>query len=183
MDKGKLQGLFSRHVKGRVPKRLRDTVLLRAFGLLKIPLLFSVQPTIIELTDEKAVVRIKLGRWTRNHWGSMYFGTLAIGADCAVAMTAIHHIWQLDAHNVQLIFKDFHASFLKRPDGHVLFICDEGLQAKARVEAARDGDERQNLTLKGRAVLERKPLEPVAEFALTLSLKRKAGASIGRGKN
>jgi hypothetical protein len=173
MNPQTLQDLFSRHVAGKVPKRLRDTVLLRAFGLVRIPLLFSVQPTIVELTDERAAVKIKLNRWTRNHWGSMYFGTLAIGADCAVAMTAMHHIWKLKAHDVQLIFKDFHADFLQRPDGDVLFVCEEGRKAEALVKAARDSDERQNLTLKGHAELVKKPGVPVAEFRLTLSLKRK----------
>lgn len=182
MDHSKLQELFSGYVAGSVPKKLRDTFLLRAFGFLRIPLLFSVQPTILQLSDEQAVVRIKLSRWTRNHWGSMYFGTLAIGADCAVAMTAMHHIWCLDAKDVQLIFKDFQAKFLKRPDGNVLFICDEGLKAKELVEAAIDSSERQNLTLKARAVLEKKPEESVAEFALTLSLKKK-GAPQGASRN
>ncbi len=174
MNRAKLQGLFNDYVKDAVPQKLRDTLLLRVFGLVRIPLLFSVQPTVKELNDERAVVKIKLSRWTRNHWGSMYFGTLAIGADCAVAMTAMHHIWKLEAHDVQLIFKDFHASFLKRPDGHVLFICDEGLKARELVERARTSGERENLTLKARAELENEPGEPVAQFALTLSLKRKA---------
>lgn len=174
MDRSKLQGLFNDYVKGAVPQKLRDTALLRLFGLVRIPLLFSVQPTVLELSDERAVVKIKLNRWTRNHWGSMYFGTLAIGADCCVAMTAMHHIWKLKAQDVQLIFKDFTASFLKRPDGHVLFICDEGLRARELVEKARESGERENLTLKGRAVLESAPDVSVAEFTLTLSLKRKA---------
>ncbi len=173
MNRSKLQELFSTYIADSVPKKLRNTVFLRAFGLLRIPLLFSVQPTILELSDERAVVRIKLSRWTRNHWGSMYFGTLAIGADCAVAMLAMHHIWKLQANDVQLIFKDFQASFLKRPDGHVLFICDEGLKARELVAMASESHERQNLTLKARAVLEKKPEEPVAEFSLTLSLKKK----------
>jgi hypothetical protein len=173
MDRSKLQTLFDNYIQSPVPRKLRDTFFLRLFGLFKIPLLFSVQPTILELSDERAIVRIKLSRWTRNHWGSMYFGTMAIGADCAVAMVAMHHIWRLQAKEVQLIFKDFHADFLKRPDGHVLFICEEGQQARDLVIAARDSDERQNLTVKARAVLERKPEEPLAEFALTLSLKRK----------
>jgi len=174
MDRTKLQGLFNDYVKDAVPQKLRDTALLRLFGLVRIPLLFSVQPTVIELSDERAVVKIKLNRWTRNHWGSMYFGTLAMGADCCVGMTAMHHIWKLKAQDVQLIFKDFTASFLKRPDGHVLFICDEGLRARELVEKARESGGRENLTLKGRAVLESEPDVSVAEFTLTLSLKRKA---------
>lgn len=173
MSKPLLQELFTEHLAGRIPKKLRDTTLLRLFGLVKIPLLFSVNPTVLQLDDERAVIRIKLNRWTRNHWGSMYFGTMAIGADCCVGMVAMHHIWKLQAQEVQLIFKDFHASFLKRPDGHVLFICDEGLKARDLVKAALESDERQNLTLKGRAVLEKNPAEPVAEFTLTLSLKKK----------
>lgn len=179
----KLQNLFNEYVKPTIPKKLRDTALLRLFGLVRIPLLFSVSPTVVEITDERAVVRIKLNKWTRNHWGSMYFGTIAIGADCAIAMTAMHHIWALGAQDVQLIFKDFQASFLKRPDGHVLFICDEGLKARDLVLAAQKSGERQNLTLKGRAELESNPGEPVVEFALTLSLKRKPGkeASPGTG--
>lgn len=174
MDRAKLQGLFNDYVKKTVPQKVRDTFLLRIFGLVRIPLLFSVQPSVLELNDERAVVKVKLNRWTRNHWGSMYFGTLAMGADCAVGMTAMHHIWVLEASDVHLIFKDFQASFLKRPDGHVLFVCEEGLKVKELVEAAQASGERQNLTVKARAVLESDPDEPVAEFALTLSLKRKA---------
>ena len=173
MEKAKIQELFSQHIAGNIPPKIRNTLLLRAFGLVKIPLLFSVQPTVVELSDERAVVRIKLSRWTRNHWGSMYFGTLAMGADCAVGMIAMHHIWKNKANKVQLIFKDFRVDFLKRPDGDVLFICDEGEKTEKTVLAARDGDERQNVAIKGRAVLEKKPDEPVAEFQLTLSLKRK----------
>ena len=77
----RLQSLFEEHLANRIPPKIRNTVLLRAFGLVKIPLLFSVSPTIAELTDEKAAIKIRLNRWTRNHWNSMYFGTLAIGAD------------------------------------------------------------------------------------------------------
>lgn len=182
MDRSKLQELFSGYVKSAVPKKLRDTFLLRAFGLVRIPLLFSVSPTIVELSDERAAVRIKLSRWTRNHWGSMYFGTMAIGADCVVGMLAMHHIWCLEADDVQLIFKDFQANFLKRPDGHVLFVCEEGEAAKKLVEAAQNSSERQNATLKGRAVLEKNPNEPVMEFALTLSLKKSSKALATRKK-
>lgn len=173
MDKIKLQEFFGDVVTQTIPKKVRDTAILRAFGLVRVPLLFSVQPTIVELSDERAVVKVKLSRWTRNHWGTMYFGALAIGADCVVGMLAMHHIWKLKAHKVQLLFKDFQANFLKRPDGHVLFICEEGAQAKELVEAARNSRERQNLTMKARAVVEGRPEETVAEFALTLSLKRK----------
>ena len=175
METNKIQELFSKHIVGNVPPKMRNTFLLRTFGLVKIPLLFSVQPTVLELSDERTVVRIKLSRWTRNHWGSMYFGTLAMGADCAVGMMAMHHIWKNKAQKVQLIFKDFRANFLKRPDGHVLFICEEGNQTKTAVLAARDGGERQNVTIKARAVVESNPEEPVATFELTLSLKRKGG--------
>ena len=58
--------------------------------------------------------------------------------------------------------------------GHAIFLCDEGLKARDAVVQARETGERVNVTLKARAVLEKNPEDPVAEFALTLSLKKKA---------
>lgn len=174
MDKTTARKLLTGYLGGKVPKKLRDTFLLRAFGFLRIPLLFSIQPSVLELDDEHAVVRVKLSRWTKNHWGSMYFGTLAMGADCAVGLLAMHHIWCLEADDVALLFKDFHADFLKRADAHVLFICDEGLKAKELVERAVATGERQNASLSARAVSEKNPSEVLATFTLTLSLKKKS---------
>src|SRR4051794_12547209 len=58
---------------------VREKFYLRAFGFFKVPLIFYVAPSIVELSDRRCVIRVPLNRRTRNHLGSMYFGTLAVG--------------------------------------------------------------------------------------------------------
>jgi hypothetical protein len=173
MDWEKLRHVISERMDPFLSPRLKATALLRGFGLAYIPLLFSVAPKVVELSDARAIVRIPLNRWTRNHLKSMYFGALAIGADCVGGLLAVHHIRQRRAKNVQLSFKNFRADFLRRPEGDVLFICEAGAEIATLVEEVLASGERRNLTVKSHAVLAEKPEERVAAFELTLSLKRK----------
>lgn len=66
----------------------RATLGLRLFGLLRIPMLFYVRPRVTEISPERITVRIPLRRRTKNHHGSMYFGALGVGADCAAGALA-----------------------------------------------------------------------------------------------
>ncbi len=164
---------FITQVEGMIPASWKATAMLRGFGLMNIPLLFSVRPTVEELSEERAAIRIPLNRWTRNHLRSMYFGALAMGADCAGGLLAVHHIKSRKAKHIQLSFKDFHADFLRRPEGDVLFVCEEGAKIGEFVDAVIASGERKNLVVKAYAVLANNRSERVADFQLTLSLKRK----------
>ena len=155
-------------------ERLKATVLLRMFGLFKIPLIFFVGPRVVEMGPERCVLRIPLGWRTRNHLGGMYFGTLATGADCAGGLAAMQRIRETGA-NVSLIFKDFHAEFLKRAESDVLFTCTEGANIAAHVDVAAKGTERVTFPVNITATCPDKfGEEPVAKFVLTLSLKNRA---------
>jgi acyl-coenzyme A thioesterase PaaI-like protein len=158
-------------------EKTKNTALLRGFGLWKIPMIWYVSPTVQELTDERTIIKIPLTRKTKNHFRSMYFGALAVGADCAGGLLAMHHI-QNSKRKVSFIFKDFHADFLKRPDGDVDFVCSEGDKVKEAVEKAISTGERQNVTAEVRAFLHsshsREMEECVAKFQLTISLKLKS---------
>ena len=75
---------------------------------------------------------------------------------------------------IDLIFKDFTANFLKRADGDVHFICEEGEQIKALVEEADRTGERVHQKFNCYAIVPSKSTtEHVADFTLTLSLKRR----------
>jgi len=43
-----------------IPENVQATLLLRYFGFFKIPLLFFVKPTVIEMSDHRVVVRFTL---------------------------------------------------------------------------------------------------------------------------
>lgn len=156
-----------------LPKTVKETFYLRAFGFLKIPMLFMCSPTVISLDERRTEVKIPLNFRTKNHLGSMYFAVLAAGADCAGGLLAMKLITE-SGKNIALIFKDFHADFHKRPHSDVHFICEQGSEVKALVDEAIQTKERVNLPLHIKAYsMKESKTEPVASFILTLSLKLK----------
>lgn len=169
--KAKVREVFQQ-LDARIPAAWKATAILQGYGLWKIPLLFSVRPKVREINEQKIVVEIPLTRWTKNHLGSMYFGALAIGADCSVGLLALH-LAKLKGGQVHLSFKDFQVNFLKRPEGNVQFVCEEGPALGRFVAEVMKSGERKNLSVKGYAHVVGSPGEPVAHYSLTLSLKRK----------
>jgi acyl-coenzyme A thioesterase PaaI-like protein len=158
---------------------VKQTWLLRAFGLTNIPLLLFCTPSVVEFNDRVCVVRIPLNWRTRNHLGSLYFGALAVGADCAGGIAASQYI-RSTGEPVSFIFGDFKAEFLKRPQSDTLFRCEDGLSMRKLVDEAIETKERVHGTVH---VVATSPKasgnEPVARFALTVSLKWKARAVPG----
>jgi len=153
---------------------LKETINLRAFGFLKIPMICFCSPWLIELSDDAVEMVIPLNYRTKNHLGSMYFGALAVGADVAGGLVAMRMI-QSSGNKVSLIFKDFRAEFLKRPESDVHFRSVEGEKVKALVERTLATGERQNETVEVIATCPKKfGNEPVAKLYLTISLKTKS---------
>ena len=151
----------------------KETAFLRLFGLTKIPMILFTSPTVHKLDEEGCVIEIKLNHRTRNHLKSMYFGALAVGADCCGGMNAMMAI-RKSRSKVSLIFKDFHAEYTKRADGNVVFTTRDGRAISEGVAKADATGERINIPVNIIATVPQKyGDEPVAKFVLTLSLKRK----------
>ena len=144
---------------------------LRLFGLSRIPLIFFCLPRVISITETRLEIKIKLNRRTRNHLNSMYFGVLSVGADVTGAFLAMEHI-RASKYKISLIFKDFHADFLKRAEGHVHFICDEGTAIRALVKKSEEAGERVSMPVHITATVPSISSDPIARFILTLSLKK-----------
>lgn len=143
------------------------------FGFFKIPLIGFVSPKVIEFDENRMVVRIKLGRKTKNHLGSMYFGALSIGADLAGAFQAFS-IADEKKRKISLAFKDFQANFIKRPEGHVYFISEAGEQIASLMDETIKTKERVTQPIKVNAYTGYpNNMELVAEFTLGLSVKDK----------
>jgi acyl-coenzyme A thioesterase PaaI-like protein len=153
-------------------KTMLATLYLRGFGLSKIPLLFFLRPSVVAWSEERVVIKIPLRRRSKNHLGSMYFAALAAGADLAIGFLAMEKI-RRSGHKVSLIFKNMQADFLKRAEGDVHFICEDGVLVTALVDKAVETGERVELAVPCLAVCPALGPDPVARFTLTLSLKRK----------
>jgi acyl-coenzyme A thioesterase PaaI-like protein len=158
----------------QLPESKRETAKIWLFGFFKIPMLFWLRPKVIEMSDKRCVVYMPLNRRSKNHLNSMYFAALAAGADCAAGFMAMMLI-QKSGHKVSLSFKDFHADFHKRAESGVYFTCDQGEEIQAFVEQVLESGERMNLPVRVQATCPDKlGDEPVVDFTLTLSLKKKS---------
>lgn len=128
-------------------------------------------PNFLELSAHQAIVKIPLAYRTKNHLGSMYFGALAVGADLVVGGLAWHLI-QSSGQLLDMIFKDFQAEYLKRAEGDVIFVCEEGEAISEMIADVVAAKERRNRSISAYALVpERCGDEKVASFRLTLSLK------------
>ena len=107
--------------------------MLRLFGFFKVPMILYTGPVVEELDDTICAIRIPLTWRTKNHYRTMYFGALAVGADCSAGMAAMYQI-RKSGHNVNLLFKDMKVDFHRRPEGDVVFICEDMYACKAAVE-------------------------------------------------
>ncbi|MBC7427926.1 MAG: PaaI family thioesterase [Bacteriovorax sp.] len=161
-------------LKKNVPKKYQDTMFVRLFGFMKVPLIFWVSPSVITMNDKECIIKIPLNRRTKNHLNSMYFGVLCTGADIAGGLVAMNEI-SASGKKVALSFKDFKADFLKRAEGDVHFIVTQIPEIKKFVAEVIKSGERMNLPVEIKAVVPSiNPTEEVATFVLTLSLKAKA---------
>jgi hypothetical protein len=141
------------------------------FGHFKVAMIGYLRPRLIKLSDEEIVVMLPLGRRSRNHLNSMYFGALAVGADLAGGLHGFYHADQAKC-KVSLAFKSFQAQFLRRPESNVYFVCKEGISVKAMIQESKTSGERLNKPVNIKAYVNylNNP-EEVADFILELSVK------------
>lgn len=136
-------------------------------------LIHFVNPSVVQLDENRCEIIIPLTWRTRNHLRSMYFGALCIGADIAGGLIAFH-LMSTRKIPLSFVFKDVRAEFLKRAEDDVVFTCEDGEAIQGLVARADASGVREEQAVE---VLARVPSksghEPVARFAMTLSVKKR----------
>jgi len=152
----------------------KETRKVRLWSLWNVFLLWFVKPSVLELSEQRAVIRIPLSwRTRRRDIHAMYFGTLCMGADMAGGLISFYTV-QKRGLNISFIFKDFKAQFLKRAEGDVHFTNDDGPVVQELIERTLSTGERQEAIMHVTATVPKKlGDEPVAKFELMLSLKKR----------
>ena len=152
-------------------QKFKMTMFIRYFGWSKVPMIFYCRPSVIDISSDSVTVKIPLLRRNRNHVGSMYLGALSVGADITSAMLSLAII-KKSKRKIIPIFKDFHADYLKRAEGDVHFVCNQGPKIKSMIEKTISQKSRVNEKIDVFAYVPSKLGEEiVAKFSLTLSIK------------
>lgn len=134
----------------------------------KIPIMGFLRPKLMKMDEDTVEVRIKLNRRSKNHLKSMYFGALAVGADVA---GGIHAFYFAEKHSkkVSFAFKSMHASFLKRAESDIVFVCNEGAKIEEVILESLKTQTRINQSVTVRAL--NSAQEEVAVFVMEISVK------------
>ncbi len=92
-----------------------------------------------------------------------------------MAMRLIHDEEKKSGKTISLVFKDFKAEFIKRPESDVYFVCDDGQAIRDLVDRTLQSLDRQYLNVHIQASVKdlEQPENLCARFKLGLSLKRK----------
>ena len=151
-------------------QKFKTNLFIKYFGFTKVPLIFYCKPKVVAISNTSVTLKIPLLRRNRNHVGSMYIGALAIGADLSSALLALN-IVDKSKRKIIPIFKDLKAEFLKRAEGDVHFVCNEGEKIDKMMNKVLSQNIRVNEVINVVAYVPSKLGEdPVAKFSLTLSI-------------
>lgn len=137
-------------------------------GMLKIPMIGFVRPRIVSINNQKAVLKIKLKRRTKNHLKSMYFGAMAVGADLAAGL----HTYYLagdDSRRMSFVFKSIGAEFHKRAETDAFFVCNDGEKLSTAIQESLQSGERVNQDVQ--VLVLNTADEVVATFNMTVSFR------------
>jgi hypothetical protein len=137
-------------------------------GFFKIPILHYVRPRLIEINDEKVVLKVTLRRRTKNHLNSMYFGALAVGADIAGGLQAFYFAERY-GKKISFAFKSSTAQFLKRAETDTFFESNQGAVIVAALKKSMETGERVNDIVS--VIAKNSNGEIVATFEMGISLK------------
>jgi acyl-coenzyme A thioesterase PaaI-like protein len=153
--------------------QFKKTAFIRLWALFNVPMIAWLRPRVIEISGDKVEIALPLFRRSKNHLNSMYFGTLAAGADLAAGVVAVSEI-QKSSSKFTFAFKSLKADFLKRAEAQTHFVCSTPKLVADLVKKAEASGTREELAIDITAYTP-KLLgdEPVAKFTLVLSVKKK----------
>ncbi len=159
---------------------MKPTTMVRLWSLQNVFLLWLIRPKIHVLDADQCIVRVPLNWITRRKdIRAMYLGTLCMGADVAAGLIAFQAVAERN-ERINFIFKDMKANFLKRAEGEVWFTNNDGPLIQDLIRRALASGERHEATVHVVATVPTKlGDEPVAEFELTLSVKKRSTTAAG----
>lgn len=144
--------------------------MIKGTSLARVPLLALCNPKLLSVEPSTKIL-VPLNFLTKNHFRTMYFGALAMGAELSIA-TPILEAMFIKKKPISFIFKDFKCDFLKRADTSVVFEFTDIEESRRTIEEALISGDRVNKAFKGKAYSVKKPENVFMTYEITLSLKK-----------
>lgn len=153
----------------RLSSPRRENVGLFIYSL-KTPMLLLANPKVVSSTSSRVEIKLPLNWFTRNSWNTMFFAAIAAGADLTGGFAAFE---QAPGLGVGVLYKNFSCTFLRRVDGPLNLVCDDGIAITKGIHEAAATGQRINVDVKVNGFVQSySSTHPVFTAAMTLSLKQ-----------
>lgn len=129
----------------RLPESLRTKALFH-FGISLTPMIRYVSPRLVEITSDRATVRIDVSRRTKNHVNSLFLGALTAGGDCVAALFPMKFMFET-GHPAAPIVKSVSSEYYKKIMKYAHFTCTQGRELYEVCHAAVVSGERREITV------------------------------------
>lgn len=143
---------------------------LKLFMLSKLPMGVLAGLKIVEITEDKAIVSIRYGYFTKNPFQSVYFACLAMAGELASGALGLVQT-QGKKPNISMLVVSMEAQFHKKAKGLIKFECLDGNLIKAAVEKTKATGE--GVTVVATSTGKDVQGQVVATFHITWSFKVK----------
>lgn len=157
-------------IANRLPAPLRTRALFRLATSIT-PMMRYVQPRLVDLTDSRATIRVDVSRQTGNPFGSLFFGALATGADCAAGLFAMKFMFDT-GHRTFPLVRAASTECLRKVCRYAHFTCTQGREVAETCRTALATGQRHDIDLHIVVTApEEYGAEPVARITQTMSIR------------
>lgn len=158
----------------RMPALRRAKLMLGLYGGYVAPLIGRVRPQMLQLDDDRCVVRVPLNWFNKNRmFNGMYVGVYGIGADIVGGALVQHWIRNQDVP-MSMIVARIEQDLVRRGDSDVLFTSEDSRRIGDMVARAASSGTREQEVITVTATTRTKGDEQtVARMKITMSVKPK----------
>lgn len=151
-------------------KLVNNSFLFRCFLFAKLPMAYIAGIRVKELTNEKAITKIRYKWLTQNPFRSMYFACQAMAAEMSTGLLVMNYTYNATPAISMLITKNS-AAYYKKAVGKITFVCNDGNKINNLINELKNTTEGVTVELCSSGFDETG--DKVSEFIFTWSLKAK----------
>lgn len=143
---------------------------INAFLLFKLPSAFFTGVRVTNISEERAVVKVKY-RWVnQNPFKSMFWAVQGMASELSTGILVMQSI-DVANENISMLVTNMNATFTKKAKGKIQFECNDGLLIKETIKKVISTKEGQTIVLNSVGKNEKGVM--VSKFKYEWSLKLK----------
>lgn len=143
---------------------------INTFTLLKLPSAYLTGVRVKEITNEKAVVKVKHKWINQNPFKSMFWAIQGMAAELSTGILVMKQIAD-SGKRISMLVTNMNATFTKKATGRITFNCNDGLKINEAIQKAIETGEGQTIILTSEGINEEGVSVSKFEFEWSLKVK------------